>query len=51
MTDLSVEHLGSIIVLTDMGRWTGWTKARRDGVLLPLLLLCVLLLYKLDIEL
>ena len=26
-----------------MGRWTEWTKGRTEGVLLPLLLLCVLL--------
>ena len=39
-----------IIVLTDMGRWMGRTKRRREGVLLPLLLLCVLILYKLDMK-
>ena len=31
-------------------KMTGWTKGRREGVLLPLLLLCVLLLSKLDIK-
>ena len=33
-----------------MGRWMGRTKRRREGVLLPLLLLCVLILYKLDMK-